>query len=67
VERMSRHVQREAKELSFVGDEWSDAASLTEVGKGLERAERLGPMEIMGYAVNHGDIKHDIEIYCRLI
>jgi len=55
-------VQREAKELSFVGDEWSDAASLTEVGKGLERAERLGPMEIMGYAVNHGDIKHDIEI-----
>eukprot|EP00435_Cladocopium_sp_Y103_P007999 s3036_g2.t1 len=31
VERMSRHVQREAKELSFVGDEWSDAASLTKV------------------------------------
>lgn len=34
VERMSRHVAREAKELSFVGDEWSDAQSLVEAGPG---------------------------------
>eukprot|EP00438_Fugacium_kawagutii_P034330 Skav216685 [mRNA] locus=scaffold91:137301:139638:+ [translate_table: standard] len=31
VERMAQHVAREAKELSFVGDEWSDAQSLVEV------------------------------------
>lgn len=38
VERMSRHVAREAKDLSFVGDEWSDAQSLVEAG-----GPRCGP------------------------
>lgn len=42
VERMARHVQREAKDLSFVGDEWSDAASLMEVGKGWKGPKGWG-------------------------